>query len=286
VLVVEDNEVNRIVAKELLEGAGVKVECAGNGLEALAALSQRNFDAILMDVQMPELDGIETTRRLKADPRLRRIPVIALTAHAMTTDRERFLEAGMDDYLSKPIEEAALWRTLSRWLPQRAESDAPRADRAERRSAADASAPPGIDCIDVPSALARVNGNSTLLWRLVSEFRTRHADAAGEMRRLLDQGRRADVQALAHTLKGAAATLSARGVADAVSRIESAARHGGDIAAELPAFELAWGELAAARLPDGAGASPAPPAPAFTPERTLRTSAMRSRPTACPRATI
>jgi two-component system sensor histidine kinase/response regulator len=236
-----------------------------------------------MDVQMPELDGIETTRRLKADPKLARIPVIALTAHAMTSDRERFLEAGMDDYLSKPIEEGALWRVLSRWLPAKGTEKGTEvikpAERGQQRGAAGAGstnsvpfsagarAADGPACIDVPSALARVNGNAALLWRLVAEFRTRHADAASEMRRLLAQGRRADVQALAHTLKGAAATLSARQVADASGRIESAARHGGDIDAELEPFERAWAELAAARLPEAPPA--AAPAPQFAPERAL-----------------
>ncbi|MCA9797862.1 MAG: response regulator, partial [Candidatus Eremiobacteraeota bacterium] len=117
VLLVEDNAINRQVATELLESLGAQVRTATNGLEAIAEVQSRAPDLILMDVQMPELDGIEATRRIKADKELARIPIVALTAHAMAHDRERFLQAGMDDYLSKPIEESELLRALNRWLP-------------------------------------------------------------------------------------------------------------------------------------------------------------------------
>ena len=117
VLVVEDNEINRLVASELLGGVGVQVACVASGLEALDRVQRDRFDLILMDIQMPGLDGIETTHRLRQLTATARTPVVALTAHAMLGDRQRFLDAGMDDYLAKPIEETELLRVLARWLP-------------------------------------------------------------------------------------------------------------------------------------------------------------------------
>jgi two-component system sensor histidine kinase/response regulator len=117
VLLVEDNAINREVARELLGLAGLEVAEAFNGLEALRRLdADPPYDAVLMDVQMPELDGVETVQAMRAEPRWRDLPVIAMTAHAMLGDRERFLEAGMSDYVAKPIEETQLLGVLSRWL--------------------------------------------------------------------------------------------------------------------------------------------------------------------------
>jgi CheY-like chemotaxis protein len=118
VLVAEDNPVNQVVALRILERGGFHAEVAANGIEALAMLSARRYDAILMDCQMPQMDGYETTVILRRrENGTRRTPIIALTAHAMKGDRERCLDAGMDDYLSKPIRRDVLIETLRRWLP-------------------------------------------------------------------------------------------------------------------------------------------------------------------------
>lgn len=119
VLLVEDNEINREVAQEMLVIAGLSVTPAENGVEALRVLEEANFDAVLMDVQMPEMDGIDATRAIRADLRYGVLPIIAMTAHAMEGDRERCLEAGMNDYVTKPIEENELLGVLSKWLPVR-----------------------------------------------------------------------------------------------------------------------------------------------------------------------
>lgn len=118
-LLVEDNAINRMIAEEMLRLAGLTVVAVGSGREALDAVEREEFDVLLMDVQMPEMDGMETTRRLKSDPRHRTRPVIALTAHAMSGDRERFLAAGMDDYVTKPIDEETLLEVIARWIPHR-----------------------------------------------------------------------------------------------------------------------------------------------------------------------
>ncbi|HEX5755116.1 MAG TPA: response regulator [Arenimonas sp.] len=247
VLVAEDNEVNREVAGELLTGLGLKVMMAEDGLVALRMLREQDFDLVLMDVQMPELDGVEATRRIKQDPALARVPVVALTAHALDSDRERFLAAGMDDFLPKPIDEPALLRVLSRWLQTVA---------SETRDAREPALPAGVRLnlpgIDVEAALARVNGKWPLLLRLLETFRSRHQDAAERARALLDQGDSAAVAALAHTLKGAAATLGASHVEATAKALEQAVRANADAQAPLQQLQQALAALptAAAELMD------------------------------------
>ncbi|TLY50403.1 MAG: response regulator, partial [Gammaproteobacteria bacterium] len=257
VLLVEDNEVNRLVAQQLLGTLGLEVASAGDGIEALQLVQAQRYDAILMDIQMPYLDGVETTRRLRSDPRTRDVPIIALTAHAMSGDRQRFLDAGMDDYLTKPIEEAELVRVLARWLPHVAQTQ-PAAYAATPAPSATLAVVPGVD---VASALARVNGKHDLLWRLIADFRARNADAATRLRKLFSARDYAGAAALAHTIKGAAATLSAQRIAASAGRIEHAAHMGG-AADHGDLDELAAGmvELLAAPLPHSAS-----PAPARTP---------------------
>jgi len=118
---VEDDQIGRIVAGELLRTAGYEVEEAESGAQALEMLGTTRFDAVLMDITMPAMSGEEVTRRIRTDPPPGAdpdVPVIALTAHALEGDRERFLEAGMDDYLTKPIDLEQLIDTLRRWIPE------------------------------------------------------------------------------------------------------------------------------------------------------------------------
>jgi CheY-like chemotaxis protein len=115
ILLVEDNEVNQMVAQKMLEKYGFTVKVADNGLKALASLEAETFDLVLMDIQMPELDGLEATRRLRADPRFINLPVLALTAHAMEGDREISLAAGMNEHLTKPFKINDFIKVLSQW---------------------------------------------------------------------------------------------------------------------------------------------------------------------------
>jgi len=116
ILVVEDDEVNQIVAQGVLEAGGAVVSIASNGREALELVQPGKFDVVLMDLQMPDMDGIETTRKLRENPALAGLPIIAMTASAMAGDRERLLEAGMNDYVAKPVRVAAVYATVSKWL--------------------------------------------------------------------------------------------------------------------------------------------------------------------------
>ncbi|MEO8203794.1 MAG: ATP-binding protein, partial [Betaproteobacteria bacterium] len=116
ILVVEDDEVNQVVAQGVLEAAGAVVTLAGSGREALDKVRLGVFDVVMMDLQMPDMDGIETTRRLRAQPGLAALPVIAMTASAMAGDRERLLAAGMNDYLTKPVRVATVYATIAKWV--------------------------------------------------------------------------------------------------------------------------------------------------------------------------
>ena len=117
ILLTEDNEVNQLVARKILEKAGLKVKIANNGQEALDMIEVEPFDLVLMDIQMPVMDGLEAARRLRANPKYRDLPVVAMTAHAMSGDRELSLEAGMNDHITKPINLPELFSTLVRWIP-------------------------------------------------------------------------------------------------------------------------------------------------------------------------
>jgi two-component system sensor histidine kinase/response regulator len=207
-LLVEDNEINRQITEEMLRGAGIEVSTATGGRDALRILETQRFDAVLMDVQMPDMDGIEVTRLVKENPRHAKLPVIALTAHAMSGDRERFLAAGMDDYITKPVDEEVLLRVLARWLPHHEE----------------ATVRPGFD---VPAGLRRLGGNEELYRRLIHEFRTEYANAGDQIRSAFVDGRKDEAAHLIHTVKGVAASLSAVRVADAAARLEKAIRNGG-----------------------------------------------------------
>jgi hypothetical protein len=135
VLVAEDSQINQIVATRVLERCGCRVTVVGDGIEALAALTSQHFDAVLMDCQMPSMDGYNATAELRRRERGgRRTPVIAMTAHAMTGDRERCLNAGMDDYISKPVRHADLAQALARWIPGDPQSDQPTPPSARQRT--------------------------------------------------------------------------------------------------------------------------------------------------------
>jgi len=119
ILLAEDNEVNQLVARKILEKAGLEVKIANNGLETLTMIEEEPFDLVLMDIQMPEMDGLEAARQLRANPKHADLPIIAMTAHAMSGDRELSLEAGMNDHVTKPINLAEFFSTLARWIPDR-----------------------------------------------------------------------------------------------------------------------------------------------------------------------
>ncbi|SOD99898.1 response regulator [Caenispirillum bisanense] len=221
-LVVEDNPINQLVARELLGAYGVEVTVAGDGPSALAQLRAQTFDGVLMDVQMPGMDGMEATRLIRSDLGLTRLPVIAMTAHAMDRDRDNCLRAGMNDHIAKPIDPSEMARVLGRWF---GDDDATAAGAVSGAAATgDGPGLPGaVSGIDVATGLRNVNGNRTLYLRLLEEFAVGYGSQVLVMRGVVGDGDFAAVRAAMHTLKGTAGTLGAREVARVAGEMETLA---------------------------------------------------------------
>jgi CheY-like chemotaxis protein/HPt (histidine-containing phosphotransfer) domain-containing protein len=241
VLVVEDNEINREVAREILEQAGVEVTLATDGREAVAALCERGepFHAVLMDVQMPELDGYDATRAIRRDPRFVKLPILAMTAHGLAEERQRCLDAGMDDHIGKPIDPAHLLARLGRWVAASGgEASAP----AESESPEWPERVPGIELCE---GLARIGGNRELYASLLRSFREKRRGAAREIELALESGDVEKALRRAHSMRGSAGNLSANRVHDAAVRLERAlegeARQ--EREAALGEFRAALGEM-------------------------------------------
>ncbi|CAK0759559.1 two-component system, sensor histidine kinase and response regulator [Azospirillaceae bacterium] len=216
VLLVEDNEINQQVGQELLRAMGLTVDVAGNGLEALRRIEQNgnNFDAVLMDVQMPEMDGCEATRRIRNLPNHQNLPIIAITANAMASDRALCLEAGMNDHLAKPLDIAELRQVLRRWINPSLRTK--NAHTNENIST--------FQSIDLKTALKRLNGNRAFLAKILRDFSTGYADYAQIIADIAKTHDIARIQHLAHTLKGIARQIGAEALASSAYVIERAAQ--------------------------------------------------------------
>jgi two-component system, sensor histidine kinase and response regulator len=228
ILVAEDNEVNRVVAREILESLGVVVDLARDGLEAVALTSTPgvHHDAVLMDLQMPGLDGYEATRRIRSSPATAGLPIIAMTAHAFASERARCLEAGMNDHVAKPVDPDQLANVLAHWVgrsPSAVDRMPPRTPAGSARNRRSDGARPAID---FPSALARVGGGRALLLRLLEEFAADCTSAPAQIRTALQGGDLDGARRQAHTLKGTAGNLSVTKVYAATIAVEKAIRAG------------------------------------------------------------
>ena len=224
VLLVEDNELNREVACGLLEESGLQIDQAEHGgiaLELLQRHAEDYYALVLMDMQMPVLDGIATTEAIRREPRLAELPIVAMTANAMPADRERCLAAGMNDHLGKPIDPNQLWRTLQRWLPMQEQALQP----ARLEEALPDWSLPGVD---IASGLRRVLGKRELYQRLLGKFAASQGDFAAQVRTALAAQQLESAERLAHSLKGLAGNLGATDLAAQAAMLESAikdARH-------------------------------------------------------------
>ena len=250
-LLAEDNDINRQIATELLEGAGASVEPAENGriaVEKLLAGGPQAYAAVLMDLQMPEMDGMEATQRIRADARFRDLPIIAMTAHAMAEERERCLAAGMVDHIGKPIDPPAMFRTLLRWVRA-----APAA--AAARPAGEASALPQVDGLDTAAGLRRVGGNRKLYLSLLRQFVERQGNAAAQAA----AADPATAERIAHTVKGVAGNLGITALAPVAGALEAAFRSGQGTKSALSAFEAEMARTVAS-LQEALGAEAAPAA--------------------------
>jgi PAS domain S-box-containing protein len=228
VLLAEDNPVNQTLAVRLLGKRGDEVVVVGTGREAVAALEQEPFDLVLMDVQMPEMDGLEATSRIRAREREGggHVPIIAMTAHAMKGDRERCLDAGMDGYVSKPVQAQELFAAIARLLPDSSTQEAP-ASNVEGAAKAD-------EHVDLTEALTRVGGDAALLSELADLFLTISPGQLDELRDAVARREAPVVQRVAHSLKGSVGMFGVPTVYEAARRLEMLGRAG------------EWGEIDAA----------------------------------------
>jgi two-component system sensor histidine kinase/response regulator len=224
VLLVEDNEINRDLATELLGDLGISVAIAVNGREGVDRIAAEPFDLVLMDIQMPIMDGLTATRLIRADERYRTLPIIAMTAHAMRGDRERSLYAGMNDHLTKPINPRTLTESLVRWMPATPALQTEAKVAPVQLMPPDDGVPDQLPPFDIKAALERTNGKPKLLRKMLLRFRDQFANTGGELREHISQGRAADAERLAHSLKGIAATLEASDLTKAALAVELAFR--------------------------------------------------------------
>jgi PAS domain S-box-containing protein len=224
VLLVEDNEINRQVARDILLRAGASVEAAGNGRAAVALLETQSgrFDAVLMDIQMPGMDGYEATRIIRTRLGLAALPIIAMTANAMESDRRKSAQAGMNAHIAKPIDVDEMIATLAAQVP----GIGPTA--AGTPAPAVAEAPSELPGIDLKAALARLGEDRSLLVSLLGKFGESQAGAVAEVRRLLAQGAGEDAARVLHGLRGVAANLGAVEVAGWAFEAETALTQGRD----------------------------------------------------------
>ncbi|RRJ84261.1 response regulator [Aestuariirhabdus litorea] len=206
-LVVEDTHVNQQVVRELLEINGLVVRVCGDGREALQALQEEPFDIVLMDIQMPVMDGYEATREIRKNPAWRTLPVVAMTAHTLAGDRERCLEAGMNDHIGKPLDPDRLYQTLKRWIePQLQLGKVTRPPKA-RQVEGEVELPDYLPGLDLDQALNRVGGNRALLLKLLLEFYRSYQRTGAELLERVDAGKQDEAARLVHTIKGAAGNL-------------------------------------------------------------------------------
>ncbi|MBF0525680.1 MAG: response regulator [Deltaproteobacteria bacterium] len=223
VLLVEDNELNQQVAVEILTGAGLKVELADNGRAAVEAVAKTEYDLVLMDVQMPVMGGYEATRLIRQDIRFRELPIVAMTAHAMRGAKEECLEAGMDDYVVKPIDPEQLFAVLTQWikpgLRQKREEVKTASGQSEKQDVP-VDFPDTLAGIDLEAGLERLNRNKRLLRQLILDFAGKYVSVTDEIRSLIVAGDLPSAERLAHTLKGIAGNISAGGVHRAAGELE------------------------------------------------------------------
>jgi PAS domain S-box-containing protein len=229
ILLVEDNDTNLQVARELLEQAGLEVVATANGLEAVELASKERFDGILMDLQMPVMDGLTATREIRKGSSPCDLPILAMTANVRVTDFEECLAAGMNDHIAKPIKPSILYETLIRRLRPDVDVNVylNSGQTPEPVSLKAAGELPRLEGIDVQAGLGSVNSDWKLYTKLLHNFHDRHQDVEKEIQTELACGNLGVAQRLAHTVKGVAGTVGAKKLSEISSRLESAIKNDG-----------------------------------------------------------
>jgi CheY-like chemotaxis protein/HPt (histidine-containing phosphotransfer) domain-containing protein len=243
ILVVEDNQINQEVAQELLESANLTVDIANHGGEALEKMQAGPYDLILMDMQMPVMDGLEATRRIRAMDAGKTIPILAMTANAFEEDRRRCMEAGMNGHVAKPVDPEQLYAALARWIPR---GNTPPATSAPitQTTPENLAMTSGSPHIDMAAGLKFFDGKLPSYQRMLSKFASLHAADAEKIEDALDKADRPTAERIAHSLKGISATLGAEGLRQIAYQVEHKLHDGADDA-ELAGDVALLGELLA-----------------------------------------
>ena len=233
ILLVEDNEINQEVALDMLRQAGFRVDLAEHGGVAMTLLKANQYDLVLMDMQMPVMDGLAATTNIRSQPRLANLPVVAMTANALAADRQRCMDVGMNDFIPKPIEPDFLWATLLKWIPVRqpASPSKPKSKAKKSPSPTDAT-DFDIAGINAAPALTRMMGNVTLYEASLRKFCTQQADMPATCRNALTAKDTTTAKRVAHTLKGVAASIGAEILSVEAANLEIA------ITNQLPVSKL------------------------------------------------
>jgi CheY-like chemotaxis protein len=261
ILLVEDNAINQQVAREFLERSGLQVTVADNGAVALTILENQTFDAVLMDLQMPVMDGIEASRRIRAQEQFRDLPIIAMTAAVMKKDRDDCRAAGMNDHVAKPIQPDELRAALIKYIkpvPQAEKGSLPRIQFAVAETPSTLELPG----FALQGVLEMLGGNQTRLRELLVQFAAKFADAAQETASLIRDGKPLEAAGYLHQIKGAAANLGATALQQATATLEAQLKAGQPLAGQ-PAFDLTLTQtldtIAAFARPDENAAGETPP---------------------------
>jgi len=236
-LVVEDNEINQQVARELLQQALFNVDIANHGKEAIEMIGRGQYDCILMDVQMPVMDGFTATLELRKDERYKDLPILAMTANATHEDRQRCEEAGMDAHIAKPIVPKVLFETLLKWVPHK-EREIPDAPNDEATDATLAELP-ALQGVDTEAGLARVGGNIRSYLKLLNKFAENQSDAISQIQSAITDGDGELSVRLAHTLKGVGGAIGATALQEAAAKLETTLK---DESKDLPKKLMAAAE--------------------------------------------
>ncbi len=238
VLLVEDNEINQQVAEELLGQAGIEVSIANDGREGVDMLAARPeaFDGVLMDIQMPVMDGYAATHEIRKDARFKALPIIAMTANAMAGDRDKALAVGMNDHVAKPIDVAELFEVLGRWV-QVPENRSMQAASATETAPEHVEALPDLPGIDTQAGIARCGGNEAVYRKILHKFRETQAGVPQRIRAALEADDRATAEREAHTLKGVAGNIGADDVQAVAKTVEVHIKQEKDTDAALKALD-------------------------------------------------
>jgi CheY-like chemotaxis protein len=248
-LLVEDNEINQQVARELLEGFGILVKLAENGVQAIAMLDEEVFDGVLMDMQMPVMDGMSATREIRKNPKFAHLPIIALTANVMVSDQSEYLNAGMNGHIGKPIDPYQLAATLVRWVHPSRQIKVPPSPPVPvtppSAPAASQESLPDLPAMNVAESVRRIGGKVSIYYMLLDKFRKSERNAVSRVRDALAANDLKTAVRVAHSLKGITGTLGAESLQDQAALLETSLAGGmsDDVDDQLKRFEQSLASL-------------------------------------------